>query len=221
MRNRTSVKERRARKAWCNKKVDMLKNDMFGKGMSMKDLKKMKCKQVTLNVALFLTVLLIIKVFYEFQPDHYALSLPSETDLTMNTNLRSSGNLAEHHTVRRYVIELLEKHCKQHEDYHILFCHNVQLNSNPIFSPCFMTCSDLVFYNNLEIIETTDDDDTITCHESYSTIRKTIKRKKNVLIRGERGEDLEEFSLMPSTKLQSCIFQHSNEVSRGTWMDRN
>ena len=202
--------------SWC-KKVDMTKNDMFGNAVTMKDLKNMKCKRCMVNTFLFFFFLLIVKIFYDFQPDHFKLKLPQEEDLAQSPNLRKSQTTVEHYHVRERVHELLIKHCDQHDDYDILFCHNVYLNNNPIYSPCFMLCETKDFFYNLEIIET-DDKKKIKCGEQYSTLHKKIERNKQVLIRGESGMSLEEFTMIPNTTLLSCMMQHANAVSRGYWI---
>lgn len=201
----------------CYKKVDIAKKDMFMNAVTMKDIKNMKCKRCLFNTFIFFFCLLIIKIFYDFQPDHFQLKLPEEIDLANSPNLRKFQTTVEHYHVRERVHELLEMHCDQHKDFDILFCHNVFLNNNPIFSPCFMLCKTKDFFYNLEIIET-DDKKTIKCGEQYSTLHKKVERYKQVLIRGETGMDLEPFTMIPNSTLMSCMLQHANAVSRGYWI---
>lgn len=199
------------------KKVDYFKNDMFGKGISLKQVKDMKCKQLLLNIFMLIFLFVIVKLFYTFQPDHYKLILPKKDDLNYASNLRAENNLIEHFVVRERAIDLLTNHCKKHKDFQILFCHNVQLNGQRINCPCFMICKTTEFFYNLEILETNENTNKIRCIESYASIKKKMIRKKTVMIRGEKGLHLTKFSTIPNSTINSCTLQHANDVSRGLW----
>ena len=197
--------------------VTWTKMDMFGKGMTYKDLKKMKLKGVLMKLIAVLVFIILIYLFFSFTPDHFALHLPSESDLAKSPQLRAPNKWVEADTVRRHTIQLLEDHCSAHQDFDILFCHNVQLNNVPLFSPCFMICATQEFYYNLEVVKT-DEVRKINCVESYSTIEQKVTRDELVLIRGKKGMDLMPFSMIPNSTLTSCMLQHANDVSRGMWV---
>ena len=200
----------------CCKRVDRKKADIFG-FMSTKDWKQMKIKRLAVNFGGFAVVLFLIKIFYDFQPNHFQMELPKESDLHMNPNLRSQNNIIEDYTVRDEVVTLLQIYCEKQTDFDILFCHNVQLNGVPIYSPCFMTCHNKQFYYNLEVIETDERKD-IFCIEAYSTMNRKVKRNANALIRGEKGLNLQPFNRLPNSTLEACTFQHADDVSRGKWL---
>ena len=202
----------------CCKKVDFSQKEMFTNMMTTKQWKQMKMKRVAINSTAFLILLVVLKVAYDFQPKHYKLVLPQESDLNINPKLRSVSSVVEYYDVRNQIHSLLTTYCEQQKNsFDILFCHNIQVNTVPILSPCFMLCDSQEFFYDLEIIET-DKKDQITCHESYSTMSKRVKRNKSVLVRGQRGMDLKKFSLMPNSTLQACLYQHADDVSRGKWL---
>ena len=202
----------------CFKGVDFSKKEMYGSFLSTKKWKDMKLKRVLINIGGFAFLLLLLKVFYDFQPDHFQLKLPCEEDLQLNPSLRSMTTLTEHYHTREHIYNILEKYCNSQKEFDILFCHNVRLNNVPIFSPCFMICGEIsTFYYDIEILET-DIKEQVTCIESYSTFKKKMVRNKNILIRGKRHMDLQEFSMFPNKTIDSCIYQHANDVSRGEWI---
>ena len=191
--------------------------DMFGKGMTIKELKNMKIKGLALKIIAIVVCILLLYIFFSFTPDHFALHLPEEADLAKSPQLRAPNKWIEADTVRRHTIQLLEDHCEAHQDFDILFCHNIQLNNVPLFSPCFMLCNTKEFYYNLKVLQT-DEVQKIVCVESYSTIEQRVERDKLVLIQGYKGMDLQQFSMIPNTTLSSCLLQHANDVSRGRWV---
>ena len=191
--------------------------DMFGKSFKKSDLKNIKFCGILTQVVAVLFCLLLVFIFFNFTPDHFKVVLPEESDLSKGPSLRASSNIIESHTIRRRVVELLEEHCSLHSDYDILFCHNVHMNSKPIYSPCFMVCETKTFYYNLEVVRT-DEVRKLNCFESYSTIEQKRVRDEIVLIRGQKGVELERFSMIPNTTLSSCLLQHANELSRGEWL---
>ncbi len=193
------------------------KMDMFGKGMTYKDLKQMKVRGILMQIIAAIVCIILVYVFFSFTPDHFALHLPTESDLAKSPQLRAANKWVESDTVRRHTMQLLQDHCLAHQDFDILFCHNVQLNNVPLFSPCFMVCNTQEFYYNLEIVET-DDIRKVNCVEAYSTIEQKVTRNELVLIRGYKGMELLPFSMIPNTTLISCILQHANDVSRGRWV---
>lgn len=202
----------------CCKKVDFSQKEMFSSMMTTKEWKKMKMKRVAINTTALLVLIIVIKVAYDFQPQHYKLVLPQESDLSINPKLRSVSTVVEYYDVRNQIFSTLSTYCEQHKDsYDILFCHNVQINSVPILSPCFMMCKSKEFFYDLEVIET-DKKEQVICHESYATMTKRIKRNKSILIRGQTGMELKQFSTMPNSTLQACLYQHANDVSRGKWL---
>ena len=207
----------RKRSSVSNRKEGWKKMDMFGKGMTMKELKNMKVKGLGLKIIAIVVFIILLYIFFSFTPDHFALRLPEEADLAKSPQLRAPNKWIEADTVRRHTIQLLEDHCETHQDFDILFCHNIQLNNVPLFSPCFMLCHTKEFYYNLNVLQT-DEVQKIVCLESYSTIEQRVTRDKLVLIQGYKGKDLERFSMIPNTTLSSCLLQHANDVSRGMWV---
>lgn len=190
---------------------------MFGKALNTKDLKKMKLCSIMAQIVVFLIILFLIFIFFNFTPDHFKVVLPKESDLSQGPNLRANSNIIESHTIRSRVVDLLEEHCSLHSDFDVLFCHNVHMNSKPLFVPCFMVCKTKEFFYNLEVVRT-DEVRMLNCFESYATIEQKRTRDEIVLIRGQKGMDLERISLIPNTTLSSCLMQHANDVSRGEWL---
>lgn len=183
----------------------------------MKSFKQLKLKHAMLNFVVAVVFVLSISLFYFFHPDFFELKLPSEADLQVNPSLRQQSKIVLHAAIRSKIISTLESNCDILSDYNVLFCQNVLYNGNPIMSPCFMTCEDKQFYYDLEVISV-DDDETISCTEKYATLSQTVRRGKNVLLRGQSGEELEEFTMKPSSLFVACLMQHANEVSRGQWL---
>jgi len=190
---------------------------MFGKALNTKEFKKMKFKNIIIQILVFLSILFFIFIFLNFTPDHFKVVLPKESDLSKGPNLRANNNIIESHTIRRRVVDLLEEHCSLHSDFDVLFCHNVHMNNKPLFVPCFMVCDTKEFFYNLEVVRT-DEVRMLNCFESYATIEQKRTRDEIVLIRGQKGMELERISLIPNTTLSSCLMQHANDVSRGEWL---
>ena len=67
----------------------------------------MKMKRVAINSTAFIILLVVLKVAYDFQPKHYKLVLPQESDLNINPKLRSVSSLVEYYDVRNQIHSLL------------------------------------------------------------------------------------------------------------------
>lgn len=191
-------------------------NDQYNK-FSTKNLKCMNLKYKLFQCFLFLMFLFILVIFfYGINPPHFELQLPRNEDIGRHTLLRDNSKILYKKNILLRVISFLEESCDVFSSYTLLFCHNILTNKMPILEPCFMDCRDKQFYYGLEI-EKTDNDELITCNEVYGDTESKQSRYKNILIRGVRNFELEKFTNIPNSSLESCIFQHGVDVSSGTW----
>ena len=204
----------------CCKKKDLvsklLKADMFGKTKS--SLKNIKLKTCLAKSLLSFLLFLIVYFFFLGHAYEVEFRFPEEKHLSEGPGLRSEdGRIIDPH-LRDIVVPYLQEQCTVMQDVDILFCFQLSIDARPLYSPCFIDCRNKVFYHDLKVMET-DSPGSVKCIEAYSTLELTKERAKNVVIKGLKGVELEEFVSVPSTTIDNCLLQHANEVVRGLWLN--
>lgn len=237
-RHRVPLNRKKRNKKYCNKLVvcfekcqaDCTKmrtkesfSEMFGinnqyNKFSVQNIAKMNLKHRLFQCFLFVLFIILLYIFfYAIDPPHFELSLPKKEDIGRHALLREESTILQRNDILVRVVGFLEESCEVfRSSYTLLFCHNILTNDMPIMEPCFMDCRDKQFYYDLDI-EKTENKETIICNEIYGELQSKKTRIKNIVVRGVRNLELEQFSNIPNSSLESCIFQHGIEIASGNW----
>lgn len=204
---------------------------MFGpaKAFTKKYLKALKTKRRGWQICGGLFTICIVTFIFTVSPKHLDIRLPTGEDLLETPMLRGQPlrfDYDENHFLKRRIVEFLLESCEQLKTYDILFCHNVLVNGQPLQEPCFAMCTEKSFYANVKASTTEDDQSTIVCTETYAELTMQKKRHTTVVLSGQRFHSSEaegknemiEFTKVPKTPMDTCIFQHAVDIVDGKWI---
>lgn len=208
--------------------------EMFGpaKAFTKKYLKTMDLKRRSWHLCGAIVTVCIFVFVFSVSPKHLDIRLPRNEDLLETPMLRGQGGLGfdyeENHYLKQRVVEFMLESCLQLKSYDMLFCHNVLVNGQPLQEPCFVVCKEETFYANVQL-STTDDTGTILCTETYADLTERKRRPSTVVLNGQRFQKtatvdeeessrLVDFTRIPKTAIEVCIFQHAIDIVRGTWI---